>query len=889
MLIITKLMTRRSYAHTWKPAIAALLGWLLVSIANAQSITPIFVGTSPPIDSSSATLTLNSDLQNLALFQWQSDDSILGNIDTGEVQASTWNLFPGTGSRPDRLIFIGFGGGVQVRANVLLAPYNRAVVDLTKGRKRVRYLLTNIKVDTLDLNIHMPPVIDSSEAAVADTEELTTGAQTFVNLDNDDRDSTFDTGNTDSDVNGEDEMSKLTLKLGGNNLTRGEVKITVPTGSSHVNLWREAKKVNRYEPGTVLKVPDDFTVTGNILSKQLWVEGIAPHTSQQGTKLKMEYNMAPQLSDEVALTVIGVESVAWAGKNNSRNSNNELDADANHPAGLLPSALRVFPDARVKQDGTIEASARDKVDVRVTLSVTPVRPVKLYLDSFDVDDPSDDKHPVDRETNSEDNRGTPKTGKFTGESAGVIEKLFTNKMENVEFQVTLRAGDNFRVVANGDKDFLLALRNDDGTLGNKNVDKLRIIDPKVAATGTPAQREIRDAGKYASDVLTVWRFLHVEADSMGVVAGNQVKGNITALVPPGSGTATRVNVDNTLRDGSRDLDSVSAKNGRFEKGSLVVAATTTINAVDGNGRKHVKRSAGVPVTTTPLPFAAIDNDSWGNATLGGTVTIITDSAGKWLLKLNVISSSETPTDWPDFKGGTLSVAAGPKMAITDTFPLISSVEVSKLRIPYTMTDDDAIKGDVTDPDTSGIAAIYQPAYIVPLFDTGKDNGDVPFVVNSEDADIPSHIKSGKEVVKSTERYWAVTALNAYQRKAVADNDPNNEGTPRARAVRSVHGVLMAVESIRDWIATPKAQQGGGGMDPAAPGRQTRYQEILNHEIGHLFTLAHADGQKTTAEQSGGVMNPTCCPPDDPNRGTRGASTFTRKSLDKIRDQVHPGK
>jgi len=856
---------------------------------HAQQATPVFVGTSPPISDSTATLILNDNLSTQTSFQWQSSDSILGNIDTGEVNAVIWNFFPGTGSRPDRLIFTGGGDGAQLKGNVLFDPYNRAVADVTKNGRRVRYLLTDIKVDSINLTIHKPLVIDAAETAIADAVELTKGVQTFVNLDNDDTDTHFDTGAGDQDVANEDEMSKLILRLEGKNLTRGEVKITTTQGGDKVKIWRSANKGNAYTSGTVLKVPGDFTVNGNVLSKQLWVEGIAPHNTQQGTKLKMSYNMAPQLSDEVALTVIGIESIIWKGKNNSRNDNNTLEADTNHPAGLLPSALRVFPDARTTAAGAVEASPRDKVDAEVTLSVAPIEPLKIYLDSFDVDDPTDNKTPVDDDTKERDNRGVPADGKFTGEAGGVIEKIFSNQKETVELQVTMQPGDNFRVAANGDKDFLLALRNDESKLGANNVDKLRIVDPAIA--GTPAQKEIRDITKYASNILTVWRFLHVEADSMGVVTGNKVSGNIVALVPPGSGSATRVNVDNNLDDGSRNLDNAPAGKGRHEKGDLVVAATTSIKPVDGNGRKRIDRAAGTPVTSTPLPFSATDNDLFGNATLGGSISIITQSGGKWILKLNVTSSSETPTDWADFKGGTISVAAGPAMSITDSFAFITSVEVAQLRLPYTLTDDDTILDDVPDPDTSGIEATYQPAYIVPLFDTGKNNSNVPFVLNSEDGDINNQIKSGKGVVDSTNRYWVVTILNAYQPNTKEDNDPNKEGTYRgwARRAVGVHGVFMATESIRDWIATPAADEGGNNNDPASAGRQTRYQEILNHEVGHLFGLLHPDGnRKLPAEPNGGVMNPTCCPPDDPTKGTRGASTFTKTSLAKIRKRPHPG-
>ena len=67
--------------------------------------------------------------------------------------------------------------------------------------------------------------------------------------------------------------------------------------------------------------------------------------------------------------------------------------------------------------------------------------------------------------------------------------------------------------------------------------------------------------------------------------------------------------------------------------------------------------------------------------------------------------------------------------------------------------------------------------------------------------------------------------------------------------------------------------GGGGIDPdrrGDPGRQPIRQEIVNHEVGHLFGGDHPDG---------GVMVPT---PD------RLSSNFTPVSLDKIRKCSRPG-
>ena len=90
---------------------------------------------------STGQLILNPDPLRSKRFQWRSSDRTLGDIDTGIAQATSWQYRAATGVEPARLVFIGGGNGASVHANVLMEPYNRAVVDVVKGSRRVRYLL----------------------------------------------------------------------------------------------------------------------------------------------------------------------------------------------------------------------------------------------------------------------------------------------------------------------------------------------------------------------------------------------------------------------------------------------------------------------------------------------------------------------------------------------------------------------------------------------------------------------------------------------------------------------------------------------------------------------------------------------------------------------------
>lgn len=706
-----------------------------------------------------------------------------------------------------------------------------------------------IEVDVVevDLVIHKPAVIDPGQAAIPEDDELTKGAQTFVNLDNDDRDDKFDTGSGDTSVAGEDEMCKIVLRVKPTDLHYGTVTLEATAGGGDIKVWTAADKGSEFDLSTSLSVADDFTAEGDWLVKELWVEGIQPHSAQQGTKLKMTYmSCEAECTDEVALTIIGIESIKWKGKNNSRNDDNALDGDPNHksPGGgaVTPASLRVFPDARIAA-GAVEASPRNKVDVDVTLSVKPIEAVNVYFDSFDVDDPTSAAAPLDNEANPSDNRGAipAQAGQFTGEAGGVLEKSFADKTATLEFLTTLQPGDNFRLVGNGDKDFLGILRNDDNALGANNDDKQRVIDPAIKPAGTPAEREIREALKYATDILTVWRFLHVERDSMGAVTGNSVSGNITAFTPVGAGAGTDATVSNVIGDGSVDLDAGVPQNGRFEKGTMTVAGVSPVPALTGNGNTRLVKNGGLNATAVGLPFSAIDNDSFWNGTMSGTVTQIITSAGNWHLKISITAQNETPLDWPDFVGGTITVGAGPAMTIVGTSSVTSTVEVAGagLRIPYSAVDDDSAVMP-TMPDTTYMVTPYADAYLLPLIDGGgklaNNKTNVAFALNVDGStnvaiaaayNVPNGLESDGN---RTDHFWVAYILAAYQSNTAvnaigrADNDPNSEAALGGVCdSTSRKGALIFVEEVRDQDAEIAA------VVPSAP-------RTVAHEIGHEFGL-----------------------------------------------------
>ena len=156
---------------------------------------------------------------------------------------------------------------------------------------------------------------------------------------------------------------------------------------------------------------------------------------------------------------------------------------------------RIFPD---KQSPT-DTLARDKVRLRA--KVTPELPnIPLYFKAFDVDDPTpssmDSNNVIDSNGDAgNDNRGSPSSGTLSATS-GVTDN---NGEIVLEFTVSKQPGDNFRIAA---------------AFSQMELNQLTVTDPSspffVKSDDT---KPVQFSGGI-SEMLTVWRRLWIERDSM---------------------------------------------------------------------------------------------------------------------------------------------------------------------------------------------------------------------------------------------------------------------------------------------------------------------------------------------------------------------------------------
>ena len=440
--------------------------------------------------------------------------------------------------------------------------------------------------------------------------------------------------------------------------------------------------------------------------------------------------------------------------------NSPLDANPNAGGGL-----RIFPDKQTPTDTT------NRSLVRLVAQVKPAAPgVTVNFRVFDVPDPSVPNAPAN------DNNGTPNYGTLSAGSA-ITDSTGT---ATVTFATTMQPGDNFMATASTNKS------QSDGVI--------------VTAQGLQdaAGHSLPDGVVSVTPMLTVWRRMHVEVDSMSGVTGNTLTGNITGYAQ------NKLTVDTNLNNGSRNLDSNPPGNGRFENG-YITAANAMVVAVQANGVHHVDSANGfAPIAQAQMAFTAVN----GQANTAGNSMGFAPAGANWTFSVQVPHANPA-TAWAALVGGTMSIAAGPAMTITavqdtGTVPQnpapgvqqfdTAQITVSNLAIPFSLVDDDQAVMP-TLPDTSFLATAYGDAYIFPLIDGGQGcatNATNACATNANNKTIVAFqlnnvTNNGNTILAAmtvpnglesdanrADNFWVTYVLSAYQ----AASDPTqNSGFP----------------------------------------------------------------------------------------------------------------
>lgn len=202
----------------------------------------------------------------------------------------------------------------------------------------------------------------------------------------------------------------------------------------------------------------------------------------------------------VQLALAAVTEVVWQ-KHHA--TNRDLDDCPNNNG-----SKRIFPDKLTYNDAY--PSRRDRVSVKATVE-PPIAGITVYFRVWDVDDPSSTTPPIDPSgaITGPDNRGQ---AAWVGEPIGEATTTATtdsNGLATATLIVSMKPGDNYRVTA--------ACINHSTGLGSQGSADFGLTPPVGAMT----------------EMLTVWRSLHIERDAMGAPSPGEifgvVTGNSTAL------------------------------------------------------------------------------------------------------------------------------------------------------------------------------------------------------------------------------------------------------------------------------------------------------------------------------------------------------------------------
>jgi len=224
---------------------------------------------------------------------------------------------------------------------------------------------------------------------------------------------------------------------------------------------------------------------------------------------------------------------------------------------------RIFPDDDVPQDGV------DRRLVRVTAALSqPIPNVLVYFRNFDLDDPATDPIIDPLGNAGDDNNGMPRAGTLrecSTTSNGCSASTDSSGVATVVFTVIRQPGDNFAIAAGVIP----------AEVGAVNMNGIDLINGSGQVIPTSCSTEL----VCRSEMLTVWRRLHIEVDSMGEPQQNFVLGTTTQIVRIRAGQQATIPV----------TSGQPLEENRFENGRIVVnnrsfrVINNTANTVDVQG------------------------------------------------------------------------------------------------------------------------------------------------------------------------------------------------------------------------------------------------------------------------------------------------------------------
>jgi hypothetical protein len=441
---------------------------------------------------------------------------------------------------------------------------------------------------------------------------------------------------------------------------------------------------------------------------------------------------------------------------------------------------RIFPDDDTPGDTV------DRRLVRVTATLSqPIANVPVYFRNFDLDDPTTDSVIDPNGAAGNDNNGMPRPGQLLfangcgANGPSVFCPTNASGVATIDFVVTRQPGDNFAIAASVDPIAVNRVTVNGIELADGNGQNL----PTETCPTQPICR---------SQMLTVWRRLHIEVDSMGQSTENRAIGTIR--------DTTRIRAGETVDVPLNPTTPSALEPNRFEGGRLVVNFRSyRVTCVIANGDTcntadsvRVTNTAGVATLFAGYPFELYDDDDFND----NDVTFLDGDTGEDISAPDEI----TPN-------GMSLLTVGSDVETSNVF---APAYVRPLYLDETRDNCLFQQNLASDDDRAERRAIFRQCW-----DFGDRNTD--------------------------EEFWYVVVFGAYQFTQASDLDPTTEyESGVVGIVDATTGVTGDLEGSGALIFMELHRTREIPAYNPDPMNVTSLSNTVAHEVGHLFSCQHGE-------------------------------------------------
>lgn len=474
-----------------------------------------------------------------------------------------------------------------------------------------------------------------------------------------------------------------------------------------------------------------------------------------------------------ALVIVPKLQLTWTNKSDN------LPIETNTVPGtntLMPGGgLRIFVGAKTPTDSVPRNTLMLKVK---SIPALPNRTV--YFKSFDVDDATDESFDMNTagtgpviDTNGRagndnlpDYLSTPQAGAFV--TSGQVTNSVTLDASGealVEFQVGMQPGNNYRIAAT--------------VFATNNLSSLQVTNATNAFFVEAGTNVVTNFNGDLSPMLTVWRKLHLEIDSMAAAPSSGSQANYdSGTIGYFAGNHPKVGQTTLRVDGVRESD-----RNQYENGTAVIDGVGTFSIL-GNHSRSLGMTTWKYFTVNGLP---------GTAGFQKKVTV-SDDDDRFLSTVG-LPSPQLPADGLHAQ-------------------LVSGITKAFSRAYIQVVDANAMGWN-----TRTQVAFQRTVGLVPSLDGS------PF-------------RDSKDLFDRNQ-FWAHTVGLSHEYIQFEDADPNSEAPTLGITPKKIMGInpggvsFVFLETIRDALAEPASWP---GLPAGYPALRNNYYGlvygVMAHEIGH---------------------------------------------------------